>query len=56
MSGGHFEYKQYHVDELAAEIDRIIAKVHKTREDVKDTPDDPCDPKLLLGKALSLLR
>ena len=44
MSGGHFEYKQYHVDELAAEIDRLIAKVHKTREDVKDTPDDPCDP------------
>ena len=44
MSGGHFEYKQYHVHELAEEIDRLIAKVHKTREDVKDTPDDPCDP------------
>ena len=44
MSGGHFEYKQYQVDELAAEIDRVIAKVYKTREDVKDTPDDPCDP------------
>jgi hypothetical protein len=44
MSGGHFEYKQYHVYELAEEIDRLIAKVHKTREDVKDTPDDPCDP------------
>ena len=44
MSGGHFEYKQYHVHELAEEIDRLIAKVYKTREDVKDSPDDPCDP------------
>ena len=44
MSGGHFEYKQYQVDELAAEIDRVIAKVYKTREAVKNTPDDPCHP------------
>jgi hypothetical protein len=44
MSGGHFEYKQYHVNELAEEIDRLIAKAHKIREDLKNTPDDPCDP------------
>jgi hypothetical protein len=44
MSGGHFEYKQYQVGELAEEINRIICKVYKTRIDIKDSPDDPSDP------------
>jgi hypothetical protein len=44
MSGGHFEYKQYIIDEISEEIDRVIAKVYKTREEIKNTPTDPCDP------------
>ncbi len=44
MSGGHFEYKQYHVHELAEEIDRLIARVYKNREDNKNSTDDPQHP------------
>ena len=44
MSGGHFEYRQYQVQEIADEIDRLIAKVHKTREDIKGSPEDPSHP------------
>lgn len=44
MSGGHFEYKQYHVNELAEEMDRLIAKAAKVAEEIKDTPEDPSDP------------
>jgi hypothetical protein len=44
MSGGHFEYKQYTIDEIAEEIDRVIAKVYKTRKEVEDIPKDPDHP------------
>ena len=44
MSGGFFEYNQYRVDEIAEEISRVIARVQKTREELKDSPTDPADP------------
>ena len=44
MSGGHFEYKQYQVNELAEEVNRLIAKVYRTRGSIKNSPDDPCHP------------
>jgi hypothetical protein len=33
MSGGHFGYKQYHVDEIADDIDAVIANNDSTETD-----------------------
>ena len=44
MSGGHFDYNQYRLDDIAEEIDRVIARVYKTREELKGSPADPANP------------
>lgn len=38
MSGGHFDYKQYEIEQMADSIERIIAKNgrKKTNEELKD--------------------
>lgn len=36
MSGGYFEYSQWNVEELAEDIDRVIARSNK----FKDNPPD----------------
>jgi hypothetical protein len=38
MSGGHFDYKQWHINEIADSIERIVEKNgrKKTREELKE--------------------
>jgi hypothetical protein len=44
MSGGYFEHKQYIIDDIAEEIDRIIARIYKTRKELEGSPKDPSHP------------
>lgn len=38
MSGGHFEYQQYRINDLACEVDRLIAtNADQTKNDFGDT-------------------
>lgn len=37
MSGGHFDYKQYHIDEVANEIENIIANNNPANNDYFST-------------------
>jgi hypothetical protein len=38
MSGGHFDYKQWHINEIADSVERLIENNgrEKTREEIKD--------------------
>jgi hypothetical protein len=35
MSGGHFDYKQHHIRDIADEIERVIAKNIETESEYK---------------------
>lgn len=39
MSGGHFEYLQYQVDQLASDIDRAIARNERVKNDPEKAKD-----------------
>lgn len=39
MSGGHFEYLQYQVDQLASDIDRAIARNERVKNDPEKARD-----------------
>lgn len=36
MSGGHFNYNQYHIDQIAEDIEEHLESMGKEREDVDD--------------------
>ena len=40
MSGGYFEYQQYHIDEIAHTVERLI----KAWDNKPNPPADPNDP------------
>lgn len=51
MSGGHFDYKQHHIREIADEIERVIAKQY----DGEDRFDDKTIVRFIEGvKALRI--
>lgn len=55
MSGGHFDYNQYRISDIADQIERDLSRIGKTNDygDVIDIPEDIVDK---MFEAITVLR